>query len=117
MINGKVLSGPTHSGHDFIGDQQHAVAAADISDGLQISRRGNDCSERSAADRLADKSGCLTFAGLDRVLELSRVLFSAVAASISAVEVTAIAVRHTDVRELANHRQIHIPPTLVAGNR
>src|SRR5512141_2151118 len=106
MINGKIPPGPAHAGHDFIGDQEHAVAAADVGDGLQVSRRGNDCAERRSADRLEDECSRLSLAGLDRLFQLSRILLSAVAASIGAVEVTAIAVRHPDVLKLANHRQV-----------
>ena len=117
MFDREVAAGAAHAGHDFIGDQQHAVAAADFGDGLQISGRRNDRAERSPADRLENECGGLAVGGLDRAFEFGGILLAAVAASIGAIEVAAVAVRHADVRELAHHGQIDFTAALVAGNR
>ena len=39
VFDGEVPSGAAHAGHDFVGDQQDAMAAADFRNLLQISRR------------------------------------------------------------------------------
>src|SRR5258708_21052454 len=55
MINGEVAAGAAHAGHDFVGDEQHAVTAADFGDALQMCWRRNDRAERRAADRFENK--------------------------------------------------------------
>jgi hypothetical protein len=44
------------------------VAAADFGDGLQVSRRGYDCAQSRAAERLEDEGGGLAVCGLDGAL-------------------------------------------------
>ena len=117
VFDGEVLSGAAHAGHDFVGDQQDAVAPADFRHLLQISRRRNDRAQRGPADRFEDESGGFTVSGFNRSLQLGRIFQSAVAAAVRAVVVAAIAVRNSHVRELAHHGQINFAPPLVAGNR
>ncbi len=117
MLDREVSAGASHAGHDFISDQKHAMAAADFGDGLQISRRRNDGAQRRAAYWFEDERGGLSVAGFDGTIEFRGILLAAVAASVGAIEVAAVAVGHADVRELAHHRQIHLPAALVARHR
>ncbi len=114
MFHREVAAGAAHAGHDFVGDEQHAVTAADVGDRLQISGRRNHRPERGSADRFEDEGGGLAVACLDGAFEFGGVLLAAVAAAVGAIEVAAVAVGHADVRELADHGQIHFAAALVA---
>ncbi len=116
MFDGEVPSGAAHAGHDFIGDQQDAMAAADFRNLLQISRRRNHRAQGGAADRLEDEGGGFTVGGFNRSLQLGRIFQATVAAAVRAVVVAAIAVGNSHVGELAHHGQINFAPPLVAGN-
>src|SRR5580693_5968594 len=117
MLDSKVAAGASHAGHDFVGNQKNVVPSADLSDRLQVSRGRNDGSERCAADRFEDERCRLAVARFNGAFQLGCVLLPAVAASVGAVKGTAVAVRHADVRELADHRQIHFAAAFVARNR
>jgi len=114
MFHREVAAGAAHAGHNFVGDQQHAVTAADSGNRLQISGRRNHRAERGSADRFEDERGGLAVARFDGAFEFGGVLLSAVAAAVCAIEIATIAVGHADVRELADHGQIHFPAALIA---
>ena len=57
MVDGEIASGAAHAGHDFVGDEQDAVACGKFRRSLADIRRGNDRAERGAADWLRDE-GC-----------------------------------------------------------
>ena len=122
MFDGEIAAGAAHAGHDFVGDTQDAVTAADFRDGRQISRRWNDCSESGAAHWFEEEGGGLAISllvvrGFDGTFQFGGVLLAAVAAAVGAIEVAAVAVGHADVRELFHHRQIDFAAASVAGNR
>src|SRR6202011_2401242 len=103
--------------HDFVGNQQDAMAAANFRDLLQISRRRNNRAQRGAADRLEDEPSRFTTGGFNGSLQLSCILLAAVPAAIRAVVVAAIAIWNSYVRELPHHGQVDFAAPLVAGNR
>ncbi len=117
MIDGEVAARTAHASHDFVGDEQHSVAATDVCDGFEISRRWDDGAERRSTDRFEDEGCSFAVGCLDRLFEFGGILLAAVAASVGAIEVAAVAVRHSDVRELAHHGEIHFAASLVAGYR
>ena len=51
------------------------------------------------------------------MFEFGGVLLAAVAASVGAIEVAAVAIGHADVRELAHHRQIDFAAAPIARDR
>ncbi len=60
VLRSKRLSGTAHAGHNFVGDQENTVLAADFRDarGVTFGRHGG--AESGADDRFKDKSGGLT---------------------------------------------------------
>ena len=116
MFDCEITSGTTHTRHHFIGNQEHAVAAAHFGDGLQISWRWNDGTQRRAADGLKDECSRPSVAGFDGTIEFGCVLLPAVAAAVTAIKIATVAVGYADVCELPHHRQIDLPAALVAGN-
>ena len=112
----KFRPGAAHAGHDFVGDQQNAVASADFGDLLQISGRGHDRTQGCPADRFEDEGRSLAVCGFNRFFQLGGILLAAVAAAVRAVVVAAIAIGNSDVRELPHHGQINFAPAFVAGN-
>src|SRR6185437_14387644 len=117
MFDGEISSGATHAGHDFVRNQQDAMASANFRDPLQISGRRDDRAQRGTAYRLEDEPGRFTVGGFNGSLQLGRVLLAAVPAAVRAVVVAAIAIWNSYVRELAHHGQIDFAAPLVAGNR
>ena len=113
MFDGEIAAGTAHPGHDFVGDEQHAVAAADFGDAFQVSRWGDDCAERRAAHRLENEGSRFAVCVLDGAFEFGGVLLAAVVTAVGAIESAAVAVGHADVRELADHGQIHFAATLL----
>ncbi len=116
MFDGEVPSGAAHAGHDFIGNQQNAMAAADFRNLLQITRRRKHRAQGGAADRLKDEGGGFTVGGFNRSLQLGRIFQTTVAAAVRAVVTAAVAVWNSYVCELAHHGQINFASPLVAGD-
>ena len=50
-------AGAAHPAHDFVEDEQHAVAVADLADALEITGRGRDAAKRRADYGLGDEGG------------------------------------------------------------
>jgi len=57
VFDGEWFSGAAHAGHDFIGNQQDAVAAADLGDALHVAFGRRHGAERGANNRLKYKCG------------------------------------------------------------
>src|SRR5579863_554069 len=117
MLNCKIPPRASHAGHDFVGDQQHPMPPASLRYALQVSRRRYHRTQSRSADRLKNKRGRLALRSFNRFFEVGCVLLPTVTATIRAVVSTAIAIGEPDMRELAHHRQIHLPPPLVPRNR
>ena len=114
VLDSEVAAGASHAGHDLVRDEQNAMAAADVRDTLQISGRRNHCAQGRSTYRLEDEAGDLTVCFFYRSFEFGGVLLAAVAAAVGAIEVAAIAIRHADVGEFADHGQVDFAPPLVA---
>src|SRR5512132_1331232 len=106
MFNREIPSAASHSGHDFVGDEQNTVPAAHVGDTLQVSGRRRYGSESRAAHRLEDEPGRFAIRLLDRAFKLCGILLPAVAASIGAVVVASIAVWNPHMLALAHHWEI-----------
>src|SRR5580704_2558026 len=114
MIDCEIPSRAAHTAHDFIGNQENALPAADFGHTLQIAGRRYHCAECGSADRF-DNEGCnLSRRRLDRLLQFCGILLPAIAASIGAVKGASVAIGKFDVSELPYHRKIHLAPTLVS---
>src|SRR5206468_6817999 len=96
VFDSEVAAGASHAGHDLVRDEQNAMAAADLRDTLQISGRRNYRAQGRPTHRFEDESGDLTVFFVYRSFEFGGVLLAAVAASVAAIEVAAIAIRHAD---------------------
>ena len=114
VLNREVAAGAAHAGHDFVGDEEHAVAVADFGDRLQVSGWGNDCAEGGSADGFENEGGGFAVGVFYGAFEFGGVLLAAVAAAVSAIEVAPVAVGHADVRELFHHRQVDFAAAAVA---
>ena len=55
MLNGERFSGAAHAGHDFIGNQQDFIFAADFRDARDVTIGGHGSAEGGANDRLKNK--------------------------------------------------------------
>ena len=55
VIRGEPLSGSPESGHDFVGEDEDAVAPADLVDRLPVPIGWDGCSAGGASDRLRDE--------------------------------------------------------------
>jgi hypothetical protein len=71
VLDGKVLSGPSETSLDLVGDHQDAVLVADFSDVLEVSGRGGDVASLSD-DGLDEDGGGVLGSGLleEEVVEL-----------------------------------------------
>jgi len=57
VLAGEGLAGAAHAGHDFVGDEEDAVAAADFGDAGGVAVDGGNSAERGADDGLKDEGG------------------------------------------------------------
>src|SRR5580698_8809205 len=117
MLHCEILPGASHTGHDFVGNQQHALSPANLCHALQISRRRYYRTQSRTADWLENECGHLTIRGFNSLLKISRVLLPAIAATVGAVICAAVTIGERHMRELPHHRQIHLAPSFVSRNR
>ena len=57
VIEREPAPGSPEAGHDLVGDEQHAVPAADVGDGRPVAVGRDDRGQRRADDRLGDERG------------------------------------------------------------
>jgi len=57
VLDGKGFSGAAHAGHDFVGDQENSVLAADFRDARGVALRRRRSAKRRANDRFENESG------------------------------------------------------------
>ena len=114
MVDREMPPDASHTSHYFIGDQENAVPAADLSHTLQISGRWHHSTKCCPADRFDDEGGDFALGRLDRLFQFCGVLLTAITATVGAIKGTAIAIRKRDMREFPYHGQIHFTPPLVS---
>jgi hypothetical protein len=57
VLTGEGLAGASHAGHNFVGDEEDAVAAADFGDAGGVAVDGGNGAERAADDGFEDEGG------------------------------------------------------------
>src|ERR1700686_4553327 len=116
MLERKISASASHAGHHFIGDQEHAMAAADFRDRLHVAWRWRDCSQSRAAHWFKDEGRDFSFCRQNGAFQFGGVLLSAVSAAVGAIELAAITIRNANMRELAHHGKINFAAPEVAGD-
>src|SRR5690348_12090619 len=116
VIDGKVLSCAAHAGHDFVGDQKNAVAAADFGDAREIFGRRRDSAESGAGNGFDKKGGDVFGAKLaDFFVEF--VGARNAAGGIFEVQRAAVTVAGRDVMRFGQKRRERRAAFYVAGKR
>jgi len=57
VLNSERLAGASHAGHDFVGDEQNLVLAANFSDAWGVVGWRDGCAKSGAHDRFEDEGG------------------------------------------------------------
>ena len=103
--------------HHLVGDQQHAVAVAYLSDAPEIARRGRRAAESRAGHRLGDESGDVFGAdpedfSLQRVGDPLAIGFQGLPARLAAIGVAG-----GDAADVDQHRRVGRAPRHMAADR
>ena len=115
MINGEWATGAAHASHDFVGDEENPVAAANFSDALEVAVGRLDGAESGAGDGFEKKRGDGFGTGLsDEGLEIVGAGDAAVGERF--LKGAAVAVAGRDVAPFLEEREIGSTARDVAGN-
>src|SRR5580704_11426002 len=115
VFDGERSSGAAHAGHDFVSDQQDAVAMADFGDALDVAFGRGDRTERGADHGFENKCGDVfrTVAGEGAIEFVGAI---DVTFRIFQAEGTAVAIARRDVAPLGKHGRERFAAADVAGN-
>ncbi len=105
MLDGERSSGAAHAGHDFVGDQENAVVAANFRDARGVAFRRRGSTESRAGDWLKDKSGGVLLLALGQE-SLQIVGAREFALRKSFFEWAAIAIARSDVSPFGEERLV-----------
>ncbi len=115
VLAGERLSRAAYTAHDFIGDEQDAVLAADFGNARSVAVDGGGSTERGADDRFEDKgSDSGGIVGAEENVEI--VSAGEIAFGINFAERAVVAETRCDVAPLRNHRRIRSAAANVAAD-